>query len=129
MKILVIEDDPTSLKLAGDVLQMSGHVVALATSADQAITSIRAIKPDVILLDLQLPAIKGLAVARQCKDEVSSRDIPIIAVTAFPLDYAKDDAIKAGCDAYILKPINTRTLSGQIASVVAAKSKSLLHES
>jgi CheY-like chemotaxis protein len=123
MKILVIEDDPTSLKLASEVLQTGGHVVMLAISADHAIYSIQAVKPDVILLDLSLPGIKGLAVARQCRAEPANRDIAIIAVTAFSQEYGKKNALEAGCDAYIVKPINTRTLLQQIEEVVTAKVK------
>jgi CheY-like chemotaxis protein len=123
MKILIIEDDPTSLKLTSEVLQMGGHVVMLATTADQAIYSLKAVRPDVILLDLALPGIKGVAVARQCREEPSTRDVPIMAITAFSTEYGRDDALKAGCDAYLVKPINTRTLLQQVEAVVAAKSK------
>lgn len=126
MKILIIEDDPASLKLTSDVVQGGGHVVMLATSADQAIYSIRAVRPDVILLDLRLPGIKGFAVAAQCRDELGTRDIPIIAITSFSEEYGKDEALKAGCDAYVVKPINTRTLLQQIEDVVAAKAKASL---
>jgi len=124
MKILIIEDDPTSLKLASEVLQAGGHVIMLATSADQAILSIKTVKPDVILLDMRLPGIKGPAVARQCREGMATRDIPIIAVTAFSADYGEEAAMKAGCDAYITKPLNTRTLLKQIEEVVAAKAAS-----
>jgi len=121
MKILIIEDDPTSLKLASEVLQAGGHVVMLAITADQAIYSLKAVKPDAILLDLRLPGIKGLAVARQCREDPATRDIAIIAITAFSLEYGRDKAFEAGCDGYILKPINTRTLMDQIKDVVATK--------
>jgi CheY-like chemotaxis protein len=121
MKILIIEDDPTSLKLTSEVLQAGGHVVMLAITADEAIYSIKAVTPDVILLDVRLPGIKGFAVARQCREEAVTRDIPIIAITAFSGEYGKDDALKAGCDGYIVKPINTRTLLQQIEDAVAAK--------
>jgi CheY-like chemotaxis protein len=126
MKILIIEDDPVSLKLTSEVLQSGGHVIMLAASADQAICSLNAIRPDVILLDLQLPGIKGFGVARQCREDVSTRDIPIIAVTAFSSDYGRADALKAGCDAYLVKPINTRTFLHQISEVVAAKAQQVL---
>lgn len=125
MKILIIEDDPVSLKLASEVLQAGGHVIMLAASADQAILSIRAAKPDVILLDMRLPGIKGPAVARQCREETLTHDIPIIAVTAFSSEYGESDAMNAGCDAYIVKPINTRTLLQQVEGVVAEKTKGL----
>jgi DNA-binding response OmpR family regulator len=98
----------------------------LAASADQAICSINAITPDVILLDLRLPGIKGVGVARQCREEVRTHDIPIIAVTAFSSDYGRVDALEAGCDAYFVKPINTRTLLRQVEEVVAAKNQQVL---
>ncbi len=124
MKILIVEDDPVSLKLASEVLQTGGHVLILAATADQAIRSLNAVRPDVILLDLRLPGIKGLSVARQCREEPTMRDIPIIAVTAFSADYDRAAALKAGCDEYIVKPINTRTLLQQVDEVVAAKARS-----
>ena len=123
MKILVIEDDPTSLKLASEVLQAGGHVVMLALTADHAIYSLKAVKPDVILLDLRLPGIKGLAVARQCREDPATREIAIIAITAFSQEYGQNNALEAGCDAYIVKPINTRTLLQQIETVVATKAQ------
>lgn len=121
MKILVIEDDPVSLRLASEVLQSGGHVVMLANSADQAIYSINAVKPDAILLDLQLPGIEGVAVARQCREEPVTHDIPIIAVTAFPSSHSEEASRQAGCDAYIVKPIDTRTLLQKIERIVVAK--------
>jgi CheY-like chemotaxis protein len=125
MKILIIEDDPVSLKLASEVLQSGGHVIMLAASADQAIRSMNAITPDAVLVDLRLPGIRGIGVVRQCREDASTRDVPIIAVTAFSSDYGRADAIAAGCDAYIVKPINTRTLLQQVDDVVAAKQQKL----
>ena len=121
MKILVVENDPTSLKLTADVLQMDGHVVMLAVSADQAIESVQTVRPDVILLDLNLPHIEGLAVARQCRKSAGMRNVPIVAVTAYPMEFGHVDALAAGCDDYIQKPINTRTLSDRLEALVAAK--------
>jgi CheY-like chemotaxis protein len=126
MKILIIEDDPTGLKLTSEVLQMGGHVVMLATSADQAIYSLKAVRPDVILLDLGLPGIQGYAVARQCREDEATRDVPIIAITAFSEEYGKSEALKSGCDAYLVKPINTRTLLKQIEDIVDSKAKASL---
>ena len=121
MNILIIEDDHVSMKLATEVLQAGGHNIMLAASADQAIRSINTIRPDVILLDLRLPDIDGLAVARQCSEESSTAGIPIIAVTAFSSEYSRNDVLGAGCDAYLIKPINTRTLLEIIAETVARK--------
>jgi CheY-like chemotaxis protein len=129
MRILIIEDDPTSLKLTSEVLQSGGHVVMLATSADQAIVSIRAVTPDCILVDLRLPGIRGLSVVRQCREEASTESIPIIAITGYPDKYSKGDAINAGCDAYITKPVNTRTLLPEIEAVVLARTYQTLNRS
>jgi two-component system, cell cycle response regulator len=125
MKILIIEDDPVSLKLASEVLHAGGHIIMLAASADQAIRSINAITPDVILLDLRLPGIRGIGVARQIREDAGTCDIPIIAVTAFSSEYGRTAALAAGCDAYIVKPINTRTLLQQVNEAVAAKEQEL----
>ena len=123
MKILIVEDDPASLKLARAVLESGGHLVTFATTADQAILALKAARPDAILLDLQLPGIKGLAVARQCRDEPATRHIPIIAVTAFAGECERADAMQAGCDAYLIKPLNTRALLQQIESAVFARAQ------
>ena len=112
MKSLIIEDDLANLKLTS---------VVLAASAGQAIYSIKAVKPDVILLDVRPPGIKGLAVARQCRGEPEPHDVPIIAVSAFSEEHGRDGALKAGGDAYIVKPINPRTLLQQIVDAIAAK--------
>jgi two-component system, cell cycle response regulator len=126
MKILIIEDDPVSLKLASEVLLTGGHIIMLAASADQAACSINAVVPDVILLDLRLPGIRGLGVARQCREDARTYNIPIIAVTAFSADCGRADALKAGCDAYLVKPINTRTLLKQVDEIVATKARQLI---
>ncbi len=124
MNILIVENDPASLKLASHVLEAASHVVMTATTADQAILSIKTHKPDAIILDLHLPGVRGLAVARQCREDDATRDIPIIAVTAFAQNFEKDEAIDAGCDGFLLKPINTRTFAQEVAEIVAAKAKS-----
>lgn len=114
MKILVVEDHPTQLKLARLVLGFDGHSVSEAAAAAQATASINADRPDIILLDLALPGVDGLMLARKLKADPATRDIYIVAVTSYPQEYTKSAALAAGCDAYIPKPINTRELSRQL---------------
>jgi CheY-like chemotaxis protein len=114
MKILVIEDQPTQLKLAHHVLSADGHKVSDAGAADQAFAAIKIDRPQIILLDLVLPGMDGLALARKLRTDPYTRDIPIVAVTSYPEKYSRADALAAGCDAYFVKPINTRELSGQL---------------
>jgi CheY-like chemotaxis protein len=117
MRILVVEDEPACMKLAHVVLAADGHEVAGAGAVDSAIAEIARSEPEVILLDLELPHINGLDLARKLKRDPATRHIVIIAVTAYPERFPREKAIAAGCDAYIVKPIDTRRLNDQVTSV------------
>ena len=116
IKILVIEDHAVDLKLADLVLSTAGHDVS-AVEAGQAFAAIKEDRPQLILLDLDLPGMDGLALARKLKAEERTRDSHVVAVTCYPEQYPKAAALAAGCDAYLLKPIDTRELSGQLTTV------------
>ena len=118
MKILVIEDEPTSRKLATLVLASGGHQVVDAQSAEEAINAVHQSQPQIILLDLALPGMDGLALARHLKQDPKTRHIPIVAVTSYPDRFPRNEAFRAGCDAFIVKPIDTRKLPGQIEAVL-----------
>jgi len=118
MKILVVEDEPASLKLAHLVLAAGGYEVANANAADKAIEEILRSEPEAILLDLELPGIHGLTLAHNLKRDPKTRHIAIIAITAFPERYSREQAMEAGCDGYIVKPINTRKLPQQVAESI-----------
>jgi CheY-like chemotaxis protein len=118
MKILVVEDEPASLKLAQVVLSSDGHDVAQAEAVEKAMEEIARCEPEVILLDLALPKIDGLTLARKLKSDPAKKHIVIVAVTAFPEHFPREEALAAGCDAYIVKPINTRSVTSQVAGVV-----------
>lgn len=119
MKILVVEDEPASLKLAHLVLTAGGHEVTGAEAGDQVINEIARWRPDAILLDVELPAVNGLTLARRIKSDPINRHIVIIAVTSYPERYPRERMLAAGCDAYIVKPINTRKLPQQVETAVA----------
>ena len=118
MKILVVEDQPIEMKLAVHVLSAAGHEIARAEAAEKAITEIRESHPDVILLDLSLPGMDGLALARALKADPATRDIPIVAVTSYPEKFPKRQAMEAGCDVYLRKPVSTRTLPAVLSKLV-----------
>jgi two-component system cell cycle response regulator DivK len=113
MKILVVEDEAASLKLAHLVLAEEGHEITEAEAAGKAVEEILRSEPDAILLDLGLPGINGLTLARNLKRDPKTQHIAIIMTTGFPERYSRKQAIAAGCDGYIVKPMNTRTLSKQ----------------
>lgn len=117
-KILVIEDTPSDLKLAQIVLSSAGHEVSGAEAAEQALRAVKQNKPQIILLDLHLPGIDGLALAGMLKAEPETRDIHIVAITSFPERFPKAEVLAAGCDAYLTKPISTRGLAGQLEEVI-----------
>lgn len=119
MNVLLVEDDPTDLKLFSAVLEACGHHVLKKGSAEQAVEEIKARKPEVILLDLKLPGMDGLALARRLKQDPDTQHIPIVAVTAASEKFSKEEALAAGCDAYIVKPVDTRKLHEQIVHAAA----------
>lgn len=121
MNILVIEDNPSHLKLAHLVLSAAGHTVNNAEAAEQAVQTIKQDKPQVILLDLELPGMDGLTLVRMLKADPETRDIHIVAVTSFPERWSKTAALEAGCNAYLTKPINTRTLPQFMENVAGKK--------
>jgi CheY-like chemotaxis protein len=128
IKILVIEDDPTHLKLARLVLTAAGHEVSEAEAAEQAFSAIKKEKPDAILLDLMLPGMDGLALVRKLKDDPETRDISVVAVTAFLDVFTRKDALAARCDAYLVKPIDTRNLPRVIGEVLKGHSPTAIEK-
>jgi CheY-like chemotaxis protein len=118
MKILVVEDEPVEMKLAVHVLSAAGHEVLRAEAAEHALDAVRAALPDVILLDLSLPGMDGLALARSLKADPETCDIPIVAVTSNPEKFTRSAAMAAGCEAYLRKPVSTRLLPKVLSEVV-----------
>jgi CheY-like chemotaxis protein len=119
LKILVIEDHSTQLKLAHHVLSAAGHDVTDAAAAEAAFANIKNERPELILLDLSLPGMDGLEIVAKLKADPETRAIPVVAVTSYPERYPLATAMQAGCDHYILKPLNTRLLSAQLTEVLS----------
>jgi CheY-like chemotaxis protein len=118
IKILVVEDTPMELKLAVLVLSAAGHEVAPAIAASDALAAITADRPTIILLDLSMPGMDGLTLARKLKADPSTSGILIVAVTSYPEKFTMAAAMEAGCDAYLNKPVSTRTLPDTLRAVV-----------
>ena len=105
-RILIVEDNDLNLKLFRDLLTAHGYETIETREGIEAIALTRSERPDLILMDIQLPEISGLDVTRQLKAEESLRSIPIIAVTAFAMKDDEEKILSAGCQAYISKPIS-----------------------
>ena len=114
-RILIVDDNPTNLKLVTYLVRSHGYDVDTASDADSALSRIREHKPRLILLDLQLPGIDGLELTRRIKADPTTRDIVVVAVTAYAMKGDEERARDAGCDDYVTKPIDTRGLPELIA--------------
>ncbi len=118
MNILVIEDNASHLKLAHLVLSAAGYQVNGAEASWQALEAIKARKPELILLDLELPGMDGLTFVRSLKSDPETAGIQVVAVTAYPERYPRAEAFAAGCAGYLTKPIDTRSLPGQLEQLM-----------
>jgi CheY-like chemotaxis protein len=117
--ILIVDDNPANLKLVSYLLLSRGYDVRTSLDADDALRTLATFHPRVILMDLQLPGMDGLELTRTLKSDPATRDILIVAVTAFAMKGDAEKAHDAGCDGYITKPIDTRQLPGTVAALLA----------
>jgi two-component system, cell cycle response regulator DivK len=123
-RILVVEDNELNMKLLNDVLEAHGYDVLTTGEGAVAIAWARQYRPDLILMDLQLPDMSGLEVTQQLKAAAATASIPIVAVTAFAMAGDEKKALEHGCDAYVAKPIDLRKLLDLIAGFVGGPGNS-----
>ncbi|MBF0607377.1 MAG: response regulator [Candidatus Magnetobacterium sp. LHC-1] len=120
MNILIIEDNPMNMKLASDILRRQGYTVLQATDADAGIKIAIEQRPTMILMDIQLPGMDGLTATKLLKNNETTKDIKIIALTAFAMKGDEERMIEAGCDAYISKPIRYKEFLAAVDSLTKA---------
>lgn len=113
-RILVVEDNPKNLKLLRDVLRFSGYEVIEATSGEDGVRLAASEEPDLILMDLQLPGIDGAEALRRIRAGERTREVPVVAVTAFAMDHDREHAFASGFTGYVEKPISIRRLPQQV---------------
>jgi two-component system cell cycle response regulator DivK len=104
--ILIVEDNELNMKLFNDLLEANGHKTLRTKSGVEAISIAREQRPDLILMDIQLPEVSGLEVTRWLKNDEELRSIPVIAVTAFAMKGDEEKILQGGCQAYLSKPIS-----------------------
>lgn len=117
--ILIVDDNPSNTKLLAFILSARGYEVRTAASADEALAILKGFQPRLILMDIQLPGMDGLTLTRQLKADPATRDIAIIAATAYAMKGDEERVRAAGCDGYVTKPIDTRQLPIDIARFLA----------
>jgi CheY-like chemotaxis protein len=118
--VLIVEDNQLNMELATDILAAAGHEVLQAGDAQQAIAIARSQKPAVILMDVSLPGMDGLTATTILKQDPHTSSIPLIALTAHAMKGDKERALAAGCDHYVTKPIEPKTLVETVTRFITA---------
>ena len=113
--ILAVDDHLANLKLLEAILSRHGYAVSTASNAAEALRLIAASKPRAILMDIALPGMDGYQLTRQLKADPETRDIVIVAVTAYAMKGDREKALAAGCDEYLAKPIDSKQLRAILA--------------
>ena len=117
-RVMVVDDHVLNVELVRFILDAEGWAVALAGDAQQALAQLPAFAPDLILMDIQMPGIDGLALTRQLKADPATRDIVIVAFTAYAMKGDEARMMAAGCDGYISKPIEVATFAAQVRGML-----------
>jgi CheY-like chemotaxis protein len=110
--VLVVDDNPANADLVSFILAKTGYDVHIAADAVEAMAMVAELSPKLIMMDLQLPGMDGLELTRRLKANAPTRQIIIIALTAYAMKGDEERAREAGCDGYVSKPIDTRALPG-----------------
>ena len=117
--VLIVEDDPKSLMLVRDLLQISGYTILEATNGKRGVELAKGKKPDLILMDIQMPVMDGLKASRILKADEGTKDIPIVALTASAMKEDEMKILEAGFDGYITKPLDTREFLKKVAEYLS----------
>lgn len=120
-RILIVEDNKLNLELATELLTSSGYAVLQSRSAEEGLRVAREQRPDLILMDVRLPGMDGLAAVRVLKQNPETRTIPAIAMTAQAMRGDEEAARDAGFDAYVTKPIDTRAFPRVVARLLGGR--------
>ena len=117
-RILIVEDTEDNRQILRDLLTAAGYGLLEAVDGEQGVAMAKAEKPDLILMDIQLPQIDGYEATRRIKADPALRHIPIIAVTSYALSGDEEKTRAAGCDAYIAKPFSPRQLLAKVRELL-----------
>jgi two-component system, cell cycle response regulator DivK len=117
-RILIVEDTEDNRQILRDLLTAAGYDLLEAVDGEQGVARAKAEKPDLILMDIQLPQIDGYEATRRIKADPALRHIPIIAVTSYALSGDEEKTRTAGCDAYIAKPFSPRQLLAKVRELL-----------
>ena len=120
-RILIVEDNPLNRLLIHDILELRGHQVIEAATVDEARQTLSELRPDLLLLDVQIPGGGGEAIIREVKKRDDLADLPIIAVTSLAMPGDRERLLSIGFQGYLSKPIDTRTFGAAIESYLKSE--------
>jgi two-component system, cell cycle response regulator DivK len=116
--ILIVDDNATNLKLARVLLLSDGYDVRIASDAEGALAILEDYRPDLILMDIQLPGMDGLELTRRLKADPATHGIPVLALTACAMKGDQERMLAAGCDGYVAKPLDANELGRRIEALL-----------
>ncbi len=117
--ILIVEDEPRNLTLLRDLLQVSGYKTIEATDGEQGVELAKSNKPDLILMDIQMPVMDGFEATRILKADTATSNIPVLALTSYAMKGDKERILEAGCDGYLAKPLDIKELLKIVAEYLS----------
>ena len=117
--VLIVEDNELNMKLFHDLLEAHGYLTIGTRNGIEALDLARKYRPDLILMDIQLPEVSGLEVTKWLKDDAELKTIPVVAVTAFAMKGDEERIRQGGCEAYIAKPISVQKFLETVARFLA----------
>ncbi len=120
-KILIVEDNPQNMRLIEMTLRAKNYILLRATNGEDALDMAVRERPDLIIMDIQLPKMSGFEVIKKLRENPAFSHTPIICLTAYAMKGDKEKITESGCDAYLSKPINTRELPGVIVEALSQK--------
>jgi CheY-like chemotaxis protein len=120
-KILIIEDNALNLELATVLLETNGFVVASARTAEEGLRLARELLPALVLMDFSLPGMDGLAATKNLKTNPNTCHLAVVGLSANAMKGDQENALQAGCDGYLTKPIDTRTFAATVKKFIAGK--------
>ncbi|MEE9568674.1 MAG: response regulator [Candidatus Binatia bacterium] len=122
-RILLVEDNPMNRRVVQFILKSQGYIVLEAKNGLEALELVKVHLPDLILMDLQLPGMDGFTTTRIIKEDATTKDIPVVALTAYAMRGDAERAVEAGCDGYITKPIDPDEFPKLVASYLKRKGR------
>ena len=115
---MIVEDNASVLRMLVDLLKGEGFMVVAASDASEFYEAMSQWRPDIVVMDIQLPVVDGLELTKLIKSNPATRTIPVVALTSYAMKGDRERALAAGCDAYLAKPIDTRSFAVTLAGFI-----------